>query len=439
MSGRSRRGPRTFHPLAALVAFTICSAIGVTASAASKDPRMTTTESSPSIGPVGAGRESALAASTTARGVVTWSRELGRAGDAGWPSSLLLWGERPVVVSFAEVTVFDRAGSKLWSHAKQGGTPVAVEGARLLLKGRHRFIDALDTQGRVVLEQAPFPGAMDPEVQVRLFWPRTHDFFAVLHKPALQELGEGDSPDTPERPARNTVLKNRYEIPYGDWLALVNGESDLQPLLLPQRERLTIFAGQAIRYDMAQEKEIARFAVPLDEWVDWSVDADEVYCITGYLAGRPLLLALAADGRELWRWAGETGRDHWAMLQSPIRLAGGRVAVLTGDRVLAIDKGGRLAWQFDARGESLQHGAKLAEGSFQVKDGVLLGTGALRHGSGLSDGSLLVTNGKVLIHLNAEGRKLFSVALDEDILSAPAVDDQGHVYVATASRLVRID
>jgi outer membrane protein assembly factor BamB len=400
---------------------------------------MTTTANSTFTGPLGASRDSALPASTTARGVVAWSRELGPAASPGWPSTVMLWGERPVVVSFAEVAVFDTAGSKSWSHAKQGGTPVAVEGQRLFLKGRHRFIDALDRDGRVVLEQASFPGAMSPDVQVQLFWPRAHDFLAVLFEPSPQEVAEGDSPDTPRRPARNTLVKNRYETSYGDWMPTVEGNSALRPLLLPAQERMTIFVGQAIRYDMADEKEIARFAVPLDQLVDWSVDADEVYCVTGYLAGRPALLMLSADGRELWRWVGEPGSDNWAPLQPPIRLAGGRVVALTGSRVLAFDKSGRLAWQYDARGESLQHGAKASAGSFEVKEGVLLGTGALRHGSGLADGSVLVTSGKVLVHLGADGRKLFSVSLDEEILSSPAVDDHGHIYVTTASHLARID
>jgi hypothetical protein len=39
----------------------------------------------------------------------------------------------------------------------------------------------------------------------------------------------------------------------------------------------------------------------------------------------------------------------------------------------------------------------------------------------------------------ATGRQVFSVTVDEDILSQPVVNGDGHVYVATAKQLIRID
>lgn len=396
-----------------------------------------TTETSQSIGSPGTDRASSLATRTAAKGHLAWARDTGAAASADWPPTLLAWGPRIVVATYGGVTVFDRDGHRLWTHAKQGGTPVAVNGERLLLKGTHRFIEALDPSGRVVVEQAPFPGAMGRETQVRLFWARSDDFVAVLFRPAPEEVAEGDSPDRPETPARTTLLKNHYPSSLGDWIEIVQGDAALAPLLQPERHRVTLAVGEALRYDFAEEKLVGRFPLPLDEPVDWSVDADENYCVVGYADGHKTVVLLAADGSPRWRWS-DPEADLWVQPQPPIRLPGGRIAVLTASRVIAIDQG-RLAWQFDARGESLRHGARLASGSFEVKDGVLLGKGALHRGIALADGSLLVTNGPTLIHLGPDGHKRFSLTLDAEILGAPLVDVDGHVYVATAAQLVRID
>ena len=182
--------------------------------------------------------------------------------------------------------------------------------------------------------------------------------------------------------------------------------------------------------------------MPLETLTEWSVDPGEVYTFVGYdttSAGRvKVLLAMSADGHELWRWTDAEDAEEWAIRQPPIRGAGGRVYVLTRGRLLAIEAG-KLRWHYDALSEGLKHGTHVDAGAFEIKDGRLMATGSLRHGAVLSDGSLLVTGNRTLHHIGADGRKLFAVSVDADILSPPVVDPDGHIYVATATHLVRID
>ncbi|MDP3084530.1 MAG: PQQ-binding-like beta-propeller repeat protein [Rubrivivax sp.] len=407
----------------------------------SKDMVMTTASSYP-VRFASTRRDSALPVVTTATGKVAWSKEMGKATHADWPPTVLIWGQRVLVASAPDMVMFDAQGQALWTRPKQIGTPLAVAQGNLYFKARSSFLEALDASDQTVLREAPFPGAMSSAVTVDLFWPQEHDFIAVLTEPGDGEVSDGDEPDAPLDPPHTLVLRNRYPTTYGDWQIALPGLQKLAPLLVPERQVVALMFDALVRVDATNATEISRFKVPLATLAEWSVDTDEVYCFTGYVGPAPgdskVLLALSAAGEELWRWVDPEGTDTWAVRQPPIRAKGGRVYALTQGRVLAVEQG-KLVWQYDTRSDSLQHGAKVDSGSFEIKDGRLLATGSLRHGSVLGDGSLLVTGGKTLHHLSADGRKLFSVSVDSDILSPPAVDEHGHIYVATATHLVRID
>ena len=384
------------------------------------------------------GRTSTLNATTPAKGILGWSQLIGTTSSPEWPPTVLVWGDWPVVVTPTHLTVFDSQGARLWTRERQIGTPAAVAGGHLYFKGKHRFIDAVDSRFQPVLNQAPFPGAMSAAVRVSLFWPREADFIAVLQVPGDGEVPEGSPPDTVLAQPYTTLLKNRYPTTYGDWRIDLPGELRLPPLLLPERHVMAVANTEVVRVDIERFEELSRFPLPLPDLVDWSVSADEVYTFTGYEKKHKTLLAVTATGSVLWLWTDTADTDRWAAQQPPVRASGGRIYALTDGRVLAFEKG-QLLWAFDARDAALKHGAKVDEGSFEIKDGRLLARGKLRHASALADGSLLVTGNRTLHHLSPTGRVVFQVTIDEDILSPPVVDGEGRIYIASASRLMRID
>jgi hypothetical protein len=381
-------------------------------------------------------RDSAVPTSTSATGKVSWSCEIGKAANPTWPPTVLLWGEFELVTTYSDMVLVDRHGKRLWARPKQANSPVVIAGNTLYFKGPNHFLQAIDVTDRPVLKDAPFPSAMSEEVLVHLFWPREKDFVAVLYAPPEDSVADGDSPDTPMGGDETTVLRNRYKTTYGDWRNSQHGSPKLAPLLIPERNLLTVFLGSAMRFNVDQDEKLSEFTMPLKTPIEWSVDTSETYTVIGYDSGRKVLLALSGSGQELWRWTDSQEQDGWAQSQPPIH-ARGRTCVLTEGRVMAFEKG-KLVWQFDARSEGLRHGAHESEGGFQIKDGRLLATGTLRHGTALSDGSLLVTSSKTLFHLNSEGRKVFSVSVDSDILNPPVVDSKGNIYLATATRLYQI-
>ncbi len=384
------------------------------------------------------GRTSALNATTPAKGILGWSQPIGTTSSPEWPPTVLDWGGRPVVVTPTHLTVFDSQGARLWTKERQVGTPAAVAGNHLFFKGKHRFIDAVDSHFQPFLNQAPFPGAMSASVRVSLFWPRETDFIAVLQVPGDDEVPEGSPLDTVLAQPYTTLLKNRYPTTYGDWRIDLPGELRLPPLLLPARHVMAIATTEIVRVDIERFEELSRFPLPLPELVDWSVSSDEVYAFTGYEKKHKTLLAVAASGKVLWRWTDTADTDRWAAQQPPVRASGDRIYALTDGRVLAFENG-QLLWVFDARDAALKHGARVDEGSFEIKDGHLLARGKLRHAAALADGSLLVTGNRTLYYLSPTGRVFFKVTVNEDILSPPVVDGEGRIYIASASRLMRID
>ena len=384
------------------------------------------------------GRTSALNVATPAKGILGWSQPIGTSSSPEWPPTVLDWGGRPVVVTPTHLTVFDSQGTRLWTQERQVGTPAVVFGGHLYFKGKHRFIDAVDSRFQAFLNQVPFPGAMSAAVRVSLFWPRETDFVAVLQVPGDGEVPEGSPPDTVLAQPYTTLLKNRYPTTYGDWRIDLPGELRLPPLLLPAHHVMAIATTEVVRVDVERFEELSRFPLPLPELVDWSVSADEVYTVTGYDKRHKVLLAVASTGEVLWRWTDTADTDRWAGQQPPVRSSGDRIYALTDGRVLAFERG-KLLWVFDARDAALKHGARVDEGSFEIKDGRLLARGSLRHASALADGSLLVTGNRTLHHLSPNGRVIFQVNVGEDILSPPVVDSDGHIFIASASRLMRID
>jgi hypothetical protein len=356
-------------------------------------------------------RDSAIPATTSARGDVAWKTTIGLTMPR--PPAVLTSTGHVVLVAEANFALFGPGGKRLWTREKQSGTPVVVAGGLFYYKSRKLFLEAVDADNGPVLQRSPFPWAMAPETQVGLLWPRENDFVAAAYWPGDDEVAEGDAPDTPLQPPQVTGLRNRYGTTYGDWGTTVEGRPKLPPLFAPDLNRMALAVDEAIRLDIGEERELSRFKLPLEQVTDWSVDSREIYALAGYEAGKKVLLSLSSEGAELWRWTDAENADRWSGGQPPIRAGKRRVYALTEKRVLAVEKG-RLLWQHDAE------------------------DGTVRRGSSLEDGSVLVTAGKNLLHLNAKGRLLFSVDVGDEILSPPVVDAQGSIYVATASELVQI-
>jgi len=418
----------------ALLAAGLCLAMPVPAEAPATKEKKVTTSPLYAARFAGPRRDSAIVGETRAEGVVEWSRDIGLpAGSA--PRDVLSWQGGIAVVGGGRVVQYSTNGERLWDRPASQGAPVVAANGLLYLVSRNTELEAVDATNIARLKEAPIPGQASRKFQLELLWPRQDDFVTTSYMadPTYDSEDLSRPQPKPLTVGRRTV----YGEAIGAWGVSHDGHQRLPPLLLPGPGLWVIALDQVVVVNLSTEEERPHFKLSLSELTEWSADSSGTLYVTGYAGGNKALLAVTTAGREMWRWIDKDEPDRWAASQPPMLGLQGRAFLLTEGRVLAIDAG-KLTWSYDARSESLRHGALAAEGSFEVKDGRLLSTAKLRYGTSLSDGSILVVGSKTLRRIDASGRKVFALTLATDIVTPPVVDADGNVYVATASQLIKI-
>lgn len=379
-------------------------------------------------------RDSQQSAVTRAQGQVEWSQALHLpAGTI--PRAVLHWGNAIVVDSGETMQRFGTNGPLQWSREKLPAAPLVIGNDKAYFVTRLSSLEAVDSANTVQLSEVPISGLATAEFTLLLFWPQALDFVASAYMadPTYDEEAVDQPTPQPLLLADRTVYGKVLPV----WHLSQDGELRLPPLYNPDRAEWLVAYDNVQIVNVASGVNVASFRQPVATPLDWSVDAAGTICITGYTGNHKVLTALSAGGEPRWSWTDHDDDDRWAATQPPVQSATGRVFVLTQGRVLAFDAG-KLAWSYDARNESLRHGALSGDGSFEVRDDRLLSTAKLRHGTALSDGSILVTGNKTLRHIDANGRRIFTVSLPNDILTPPVVDADGNIYVATALQLFKI-
>jgi hypothetical protein len=379
-------------------------------------------------------RASALSSTTRAEGGIEWSSKLALPQEDS-PRDVLLWQSMVIVDTRSQIIAISAAGVRLWGRDKRAGSPSVAVSDRLYFVSRGSQLTSVDSAGVLKLQEAPFPGLASREFSIMALWPLGEEFISTTYveDPTYdEEQDDGPTPQPHVFAARSPM--GSVELGWGE---IFEGTLKLPPLLVPERDLWIAAIDQVIVVNYSTKEEFPRFDLSIADVVDWSADAAGLLCVAGYVGAHKSLVAVGLDGKVQWQWTDADGDDRWSQAQPPIRGKDGRVYALTDGRVLAIDAG-RVAWTYDARSESLRHGALAGDGSFEVKDGRLLSTTKLRHGTALADGSILVTGNRTLRHIGANGNLLFSVSLPDDVLTPPVVDAEGDVYVATSTDLIKI-
>lgn len=381
----------------------------------------------------GPGRAAFVAAVTPSSGKMAWSRDIGFALESARPD-VLTWGTSVLVVGHRQMALFDADGHRRWTRDKRAGSPVAINNGRLYFENRGRFLDAVDIDNQLVIDSAPLAGVTGQGWQVSQLWPQRDDFIVTLTNPDPVYDEEDETRPHPQP----SVVGHRvaYGQRLGDWGQRYAGVQALPALFVPELGRWLAALPAVVSVDVRQGDESPRFRLPLDKLVDWSADAAGRLVVSGYLQGAKALLALAIDGRELWRWVDRDGGDGWAARQPPLQ-AGTRAYALTDGRLLAFDAG-KLLWQCDLRSAGLHHGATVGDGSFEVRDGRLLSTAKLAYATALADNTVLVVGDRTLHAVAADGSLRFGITLDAPLQAPAVVDASGNVFVLTATQLVKL-
>jgi outer membrane protein assembly factor BamB len=377
------------------------------------------------------GRNSATAGTSRAQGQLDWSRPL-ELSPGDLPIAVLHWGTQVVVETTNGVQAFTADGAHVFSQRKRVGTQTAIANGGLHLVTPSTQLQVFDPTGRPAGAAMPIATLASNQFHLVLLWPRSSDVIAGANNPDPAYDEEQIDKPPPEPMLFGSRTPFGHVVP--EWTERFVGDLTLRPLFAAGPEQWLVGLDKIHVVNVETGERTAIFSADMDRTTAWSVGPDGPIAIIGYRNERKVLSVRDLNGAERWSWTDLEDDDGWAADQPPLQSGQGPVFALTRGRVLALDAG-KLVWTYDARSESLRHGASTTDGSFEIKEGRLVSTEQLRYGTLLSDGSLLVTGRRTLRHIDAEGQARFSITLPEDLLTPPIVDGDGHVYVASAHSL----
>lgn len=356
-------------------------------------------------------RSSFIDARSESEGFLTWKKFFHDDSKVPFDPRAILIGDKRVLVYSGDMIIeFDSEGKRLWSKPIREGSPVSIRNDQLF----YRKIDAIDElaavdfNGRDV-QQTMWILESDNACNPVYIEPLDKDFMALCLCTAPPEQG---------RPAF-VFYKKKYETEKFIWVDNIAGRPAAAPLHFTDNERFVVFSeAEIVTYNAATAKSdgeiIARFPIPFKEIISCSGDNNGLLYILGKQDNQIFLAALAPDGTEKWRFKIDGGIAEVLSKQPPVVGLDGLIHVPAG-RTLKTIKDGKLIREFTIEERTIDHGTALA------------------------DGSVLITAKNTLYRADASGKKIYGLLFDHDIVTPPVVDAQGHVYIATAFELLRID
>jgi hypothetical protein len=123
--------------------------------------------------------------------------------------------------------------------------------------------------------------------------------------------------------------------------------------------------------------------------------------------------ALKSGQNPAWKWIGDEGTPDLSRRQPPVVTPEGRLYILAGRRLIALQDG-RSRWV-----------------QSEEEDGFSFATAFV-------DGLLLAAAGRRLIGFDAEGNTLFDVEFEESIIAPPVGAGDGSILLLTATKLLRV-
>jgi hypothetical protein len=323
-----------------------------------------------------------------------------RSKPGGKAEAALATGNVLLLVSATSLTCLSSDGDILWSRIKAQDSEIVVKGNQVFYQNESFFLNCVTLDNKEVMRNLPMPGSIGKLSPVRLLVPREKDFLL-----SVQIYARGDYP-----PVYRLDLST-YGSPACEWGQKFEGAMVLPPLL-HERGNQVVLAAEGIRvFDVATGEQAGTFGFPVPKVVNWSAGSGGMLFLAGEQEDRSVLVALDSKGTVKWRWSAPEG-DRWRAAQPPILGSDGEVCVLTEEAAWAV-KDGKLLWKYAG--------------------------GRPGFGCSLADGTFLITSGTQLVHLDSAGNRKLSVELGETPATPPSLDDQGHVFVATESKLYRID
>ncbi len=346
-------------------------------------------------------RNSRVPVTSTAKGEIEWRTSF----ENSRPENIIrlkVWEDHVVLEMVSEFLVFAPDGKLLFSRPKRFNSMIAGRNGSLYYETGECYLNQLDLNNELKMEDAPLPAVANKDFRMTLFWPMEEQFIIAAFWP-------GHEPE--EKPV--AIWRNAV---YGKVMAREGSEfrrmQKADPIFIPGLNRLVFGLDEIISVDVEDSEETSSFAWPVTQVADWCASPEGMLFISGMADGKKTVAAISLSGGKGWGCDDFPDNLPWTVNQPPAAFGDQGVYLFSGKDIYAVSNGKRQ-WQVTAQTDVTQ-------------------------GTSLADDSLLVSAGNELIYLSAAGKAVFSLVLSDHIRTAPVVDSRGHVYIATEKELVKI-
>ncbi len=358
-------------------------------------------------------RSGLIKGSSNAAGIVVWSMPISAKKEFSAGANLILCdGSTIIVDGMKQIFAFNRDGQRLWERDKWYPSQIALQDNKIYYISSHaeNQLEAVDFQNKIQFQNWRIPGLFENTYPI-IFEPIPEGLVMQVWDPGVVEQASSNF----------IVYKILFESFGYDWCKRYKGQnSRLTPLVSWENKRVvTSLQDEALIFDLDSKNNepepLARFPFPLLDATRWtSCGEDGLLYWSGYGENGLEVAATDMAGNEAWRWKTS---GSGARLDNPIIppiITPEAVYILTTANLYAL-KEGELLWKHFSP------------------------TSVFRQATALEDSAVLISAMKGLYKLAPDSSLVFELELEEPLVTAPVIDDQGRIYVASEAVLYAFD
>jgi outer membrane protein assembly factor BamB len=354
-----------------------------------------------------------IKAVSDASGVRVWAKPIAEQPETEIGVRLLLCsGSHVFVDGVKSLLAFDRDGRRLWERPKRYASPVAVDEDRVYFMSPD-YIDRLQAvsfDNQLILDDMPILGMIRNASPV-MFEPFADGLIMQIWDPGIVE----------EASDNFIVYKMLFEGSGFEWCQKFFGQqSRVMPLVSWEAKRVvTSLQEEALIFDVDTDNNepepLARFPFPLADATMWvSCGEDGVLYWSGYGENGLEVAATDFEGNQLWRWSAQTAGPGLGRPIVPPIIAPEAIYILTPAYLFALKVGEPLWNHFSP-------------------------ASIFKQATALEDGTVLISAAKGLYRIAPDGSLVFELELEDPLVTAPVIDDQGRIYAASEEKLYAFD
>jgi hypothetical protein len=311
-----------------------------------------------------------------------------------------------------QIYAFDRDGQRLWVRDKWNPSQIAFQDNLIyyISPQDENQLEAVNVQNQIEFENWRIPALFENTYPI---------MFEPIPDGLIMQIWD---PGVVEQASSNFII---YKILFNNfgynWHKRYYGQnSRLIPLVSWESKRVvTSLHDEVLVFDLDSEdnepEPVSQFPFPLLEATMWmSCGENGLLYWSGYGNNGLEVVATDMNGREVWKWRIS---GSGAGLDSPIIppiIAPETVYILTAANLYAL-KEGELMWKYFSPAS------------------------IFRQATSLDDGSVLISAVKGLYKISSNGLIVFESELDNSLITAPVIDDQGRIYAAGEEMLYAYD